>query len=400
MTRGYDFIAEKLAERGDDVSRVEAALRAQRVETPSWAFAASGTRFAVFPQAGSPRDTFEKLEDAAEVHRLTGIAPSVALHIPWDKVDDLSALRDRAEALGLRLGAINPNLFQAPEYKLGSLCNPDPGIRRLAIAHVRECIEIATGLGSDAISLWLADGTNYPGQDSLRARRQRLVDALCEVYGALAHEMELLVEYKLYEPAFYATDLADWGSTLLLCQELGDRANVLVDLGHHAQGVNIEQIVSLLHGAGRLGGFHFNDRKYGDDDLIVGSIDPFQLFRIFFELIGLGAFESGVRLTIDQSHNVEPKIEAMIQTVLNLQEAYAKALLVDRAALERAQTAGDVLAANRIFVDAYNTDVRPLCVKVREDLGASADPIESFRIDGYADRVARERLHGTAAGWT
>jgi len=399
MTLDYDLIAEKLAARGDDVGRVEGALRAQEVETPSWAFGNSGTRFAVFAQPGAPRDPFEKLEDAAEVHRLTGIAPSVALHIPWDKVENLNGLRERAEELGLRLGAINPNLFQEPEYKLGSLCNPDAGVRRRAVAHVHECIEIAARVGSDAISLWLADGTNYPGQDSLRARRRRLADALREVYGALGDEMELLVEYKLYEPAFYATDLADWGSALLVCQELGDRAKVLVDLGHHAQGVNIEQVVSLLHGVGRLGGFHFNDRKYGDDDLIVGSIDPFQLFRIFFELVDIGAFESGVRFTIDQSHNIEPKIEAMIQTVLNLQEAYAKALLVDHAALERAQADGDILAANRILVDAFNTDVRPLCAKVREDLGASGDPIASFRADGYADRVAQARLHGTAAAW-
>jgi L-rhamnose isomerase/sugar isomerase len=396
---GFDLIAEKLDARGDDIARVQDALRAQEVETPSWAFGNSGTRFAVFAQPGAPRDPFEKLEDAAEVQRLTGIARSVALHLPWDKVDNVSELRERAEELGLRLGAINPNLFQEPEYKLGSLCNPDVGVRRRAVAHVRECIEIAARIGSDAISLWLADGTNYPGQDSLRGRRVRLAETLHEIYDALGDEMELLVEYKLYEPAFYATDLADWGSALLICQELGERAKVLVDLGHHAQGVNIEQIVSLLHGAGRLGGFHFNDRKYGDDDLIVGSIDPYQLFRIFFELIDIGAFDDGVRLTIDQSHNVEAKVEAMIQTVVNLQESYAKALLVDRAALERAQSDGDILGANRILVDAYNTDVRPLCAKVREELGAAADPIAAFRADGYADRVAQARQHGTAAAW-
>jgi L-rhamnose isomerase/sugar isomerase len=399
MTAPYDLLVSQLEARGDDVARVEAALRAQEVETPSWAFGNSGTRFAVFAQPGVPRDPFEKLEDAAEVHRLTGIARSVALHFPWDRVDDLNDLRVRAEELGLRLGAINPNLFQDPDYKLGSLCHPDAGIRRRAVAHVHECIEIAASLGSNAISLWLADGTNYPGQDSLRARRRRLLDALRAVYDALGDDMELLVEYKFYEPAFYATDLADWGSALLVCQELGDRAKVLVDLGHHAQGVNIEQIVSLLHGVDRLGGFHFNDRKYGDDDLIVGSIDPFQLFRIFFELIDAGAFESGLRFTIDQSHNIEPKVEAMIQTVLNLQEAYAKALLVDRATLERAQAEGDILAANRALVDAYNTDVRPLCAKVRTDLGAAADPIASFRADGYADRVAQERARGAAAAW-
>jgi L-rhamnose isomerase/sugar isomerase len=399
MTVGYDLIAEKLAARGDDVTRLEGALRAQEVETPSWAYGNSGTRFAVFAQPGAPRDPFEKLEDAAEVQRLTGIARSVALHIPWDKVENLDELRARAEELGLRLGAINPNLFQEPEYKLGSLCNPDVGIRRRAVAHVRECIEVAARTGSDAISLWLADGTNYPAQDSLRARRERLSETLNEIYDALGDEMELLVEYKLYEPAFYATDLADWGSALLICQELGERAKVLVDLGHHAQGVNIEQIVSLLHGAGRLGGFHFNDRKYGDDDLIVGAIDPYQLFRIFFELTDIGAFEDGVRLTIDQSHNVEAKVEAMIQTVMNLQESYAKALLVDRIALGRAQADGDILGANRILVDAYNTDVRPLCAQVREELGAAADPIAAFRADGYADRVAQARQHGTAAAW-
>jgi L-rhamnose isomerase/sugar isomerase len=396
---GFDLIAEKLDARGDDIARVQDALRAQEVETPSWAFGNSGTRFAVFAQPGAPRDPFEKLEDAAEVQRLTGIARSVALHLPWDRVDNVNELRERAEELGLRLGAINPNLFQEPEYKLGSLCNPDVGVRRRAVAHVRECIEIAARIGSDAISLWLADGTNYPGQDSLRGRRVRLAETLHEIYDALGDELELLVEYKLYEPAFYATDLADWGSALLICQELGERAKVLVDLGHHAQGVNIEQIVSLLHGAGRLGGFHFNDRKYGDDDLIVGSIDPYQLFRIFFELIDVGAFDEGVRLTIDQSHNVEAKVEAMIQTVVNLQESYAKALLVDRAALERAQSDGDILGANRILVDAYNTDVRPLCAKVREELGAAADPIAAFRADGYADRVAQARQHGTAAAW-
>jgi len=399
MTAGYELLAESLAARGDDLGRVERALRAQEVETPSWAYGNSGTRFAVFGQPGAPRDPFEKLEDAAEVHRLTGIAPSVALHIPWDRVDNMNAVREGAEQLGLRIGAINANLFQEPEYKLGSLCNPDSAVRRRGVEHVRECIEIATRVGSDAISLWLADGTNYPGQDSLRQRRRRLLESLHAVYAGVERGMELLIEYKLYEPAFYSTDLADWGSALLVCQELGERAKVLVDLGHHAQGVNIEQIVTLLHSAGRLGGFHFNDRKYGDDDLIVGSSDPFQLFRIFFELVDCGAFESDLRLTVDQSHNIEPKVEAMIQTVLNLQEAYAKALLVDRPALVLAQADGDVLGANRILVDAYSTDVRPLCAKVREELGAAADPIVQFRASGYVERAAESRQKGTAAAW-
>jgi L-rhamnose isomerase/sugar isomerase len=398
MSTAYDLLAETLASRSDDIARVEAALRAQQVETPSWAFGNSGTRFAVFAQPGAPRDVFEKLDDAAEVHRHTGVAPSVALHIPWDTVDDLDALGAAAASRGLRIGAINPNLFQEPDYKLGSLCNPDAGVRRRAVEHVRECIEIAGRLRSDVISLWLADGTNYPGQDSLRKRRRRLADALAEVYAGLGDGMELLVEYKFFEPAFYATDLADWGSALLVCQELGERAKVLVDLGHHAQGVNIEQIVSMLYDAGRLGGFHFNDRKYGDDDLIVGSIDPFQLFRVFFELVDADAVEH-VRFTVDQSHNIEPKVEAMIQTVVNLQEAYAKSLFVDRAALTAAQDAGDVLAANRILTDGFNTDVRPLCAKVRADLGASADPIAAHRASGYDERAAASRAQGQGAAW-
>jgi L-rhamnose isomerase / sugar isomerase len=385
---------------GDDIAQVEAALGAQELEIPSWAFSNSGTRFGVFAQPGVPRDPFEKLEDVAEVHRHTGVARSVALHIPWDRVSDLGALSDHAGRLGLRLGAVNPNLFQEPEYRLGSLCNHDPAVRRHAVTHVRECIEIAERIGSGVISLWLADGTNYPGQDSLAARRERLLESLLEIYAALPAGMELFVEYKPYEPAFYATDLADWGSALLVCQELGERAKVLIDLGHHAQAVNIEQIVVLLQRAGRLGGFHFNDRKYGDDDLIVGSIDPFQLFRIFFELVSTGALETGVRLTVDQSHNIEPKVEAMIQTVMNLQEAYAKALLVDRPALTAAQAEGDVLHANRILTDAFSTDVRPVCARVRVKLGAAADPIEAFRSSGYRDRVAESRAHGTAAAWS
>lgn len=361
---------------------VEHALQRQHIEVPSWAFADSGTRFAVFAQPGAPRNTYEKLEDAALVRRLTGVARSVALHIPWDAVDDFADLGRHAHELGIEIGAINPNLFQEPDYKLGSLCHPDAGVRRRAVGHVLDCIAISAQLGSPPISLWLADGTNYPGQDSLRERRERLLDTLGTIYAALPDQMELLIEYKLYEPAFYATDLADWGSALLACQALGERAKVLVDLGHHAQGTNIEQIVTLLDGVDRLGGFHFNDRKYGDDDLIVGSIDPFQLFRIFVELVDTGALERGVRLTVDQSHNIEPKIEAMVQTVQNLQEAYAKALLVDRDALREAQQAGDVLAGNRAFTAAFATDVRGLCADVRVALGASADPIADLRASG------------------
>jgi L-rhamnose isomerase/sugar isomerase len=364
------------------------AFRDLVIETPSWGYGDSGTRFGVFPQPGRPRDVFEKIDDAAEVHRLTGTAGAVALHFPWDAVDDYGELRGHIEAGGLRVGAVNPNLFQDPDYKLGSLAHPDAAIRERAVTHMLECLEIAAALGASAQSLWLADGTNYPGQDDLRGRRRRLHDALTRVYAQLPADQELLVEYKFFEPAFYATDLADWGSALLTCLKLGERAKVLVDLGHHAQGVNIEQIVAFLAEEGRLGGFHFNNRKYADDDLIVGSVNPFELFLIFVEL---AAAETLPRLTIDQSHNIEAKVEAMVLSVVNLQEAYAKALLVDRDALAAAQQAGDVLGGHTVLLDAFNTDVRPACAAARAALGAAEDPIATLREGGYAARMAAER---------
>jgi L-rhamnose isomerase/sugar isomerase len=385
----YDALVATLADRGTDVAQVESALGALVIETPSWGYGDSGTRFATFPQPGRPRDVFERVDDAAEVHRLTGTAAGVALHFPWDAVDDYAALHAHIEDRGLHVGAVNPNLFQEPGYKLGSVTHPDGAVRERAVAHMLDCVSIATTLGSTAQSLWLADGTNYPGQDDLRARRARLLDSLGQVYAELPAEQELLVEYKFFEPAFYATDLGDWGSAVLVCRRLGDRARVLVDLGHHAQGTNVEQIVALLADEGRLGGFHFNNRKYADDDLIVGSVNPFELFLIFCELVATpGPLP---RLTIDQSHNVEAKLEAMVLSVVNLQESYAKALLVDRDALARSQAAGDVLGGHELLLDAYNTDVRPLCAKVRAGLGAAEDPIAALRGSGYVDRIAQER---------
>ena len=366
---------------------VEARLRELVIETPSWGYGDSGTRFGTFPQPGRPRDVFEKVDDAAEVHRLTGTAGAVAFHFPWDTVDDYGALRAYVEDHGLRVGAVNPNLFQDPDYKLGSVTHPEARVREKALAHLVECLGIADALGSTAQSLWLADGTNYPGQDDLRERRRRLHESLSALYAELPDAQELLVEYKLFEPAFYATDLADWGSALLTCQKLGERAKVLVDLGHHAQGVNIEQIVATLDAEGRLGGFHFNNRKYADDDLIVGSVNPFELFLIFFEL----AEGELPRLTIDQAHNVEPKVEAMVLSVVNLQEAYAKALLVDREKLRAAQRAGDVLGGHEALLEAYRTDVRPICARARAALGAAEDPVAELRASGYAERVATER---------
>jgi L-rhamnose isomerase/sugar isomerase len=362
------------------------------IETPSWGYADSGTRFGVFPQPGRPRDTVEKLDDAAEVHRLTGTAGRVALHFPWDAVDDYDELREAIETRGLRVGAVNPNLFQDPDYKLGSITNPDTRVRAKAVERLVECVEIATALGATAQSLWRADGTNYPGQDDLRERRRRMLDCLGRVYAELPVEQEFLVEYKFFEPAFYATDLADWGSAVLVCQRLGERARVLVDLGHHAQGTNVEQIVALLAEEGRLGGFHFNNRKYADDDLIVGSVNPFELFLIFVELT---ASDTLPRLTIDQSHNVEAKVEAMTLSVVNLQEAYAKALRVDRDALRAAQRACDVLAGHEVLLDAFNTDVRPACAEARVALGAAENPIRALRESGYAARMATERENQT-----
>jgi L-rhamnose isomerase / sugar isomerase len=371
-------------------------LRDLQIETPSWGYGDSGTRFATFTQPGRPRTVFERIDDAAEVHRLTGTAPAVALHFPWDAVDDLGALRAHAEGLGLRIGAVNPNLFQDPDYKLGSITNPDARIRDKAVAHLLECVEIARELGSTAQSLWFADGTNYAGQDDLRARRARMLECLGRVYEALPGEQELLLEYKPYEPAFYATDLADWGSALLACQRLGERAKVLVDLGHHLPGANVEQIVATLAEEGRLGGFHFNNRKYGDDDLIVGSTNPWELFCIFVEL-----GDELPRLTIDQAHNVERKVEAMVLSVVNLQEAHAKALLVDRAALAAAQAQGDVLGGHELLLDAFRTDVRPLCAQARAALGAAEDPVAAFRSGDWQARAIAQRGEdvAVAGGW-
>ena len=399
--RSYDALAESLSNDGVDVTGVEERLRAQRVETPSWGYGDTGTRFAVFPRKGVPRDPFEKMADAAQVHGLTGVCPSVAIHIPWDRVDDYGELKRHAQSLGLRIGAVNPNLFQEPEYKLGSVCHPDEAVRRKATYHLLECVDVARETGSDVLSLWFADGTNYAGQDSFTERRHRMIESLGEVYAAMPENMRMLIEYKPYEPAFYHTDLADWGAALTVCQRLGERAEVLIDLGHHAKEVNIEYVVALLLDEGRLGGFHFNNRKYGDDDLIVGSVNPLELFLIYVELVEAEE-RAGTRIDymIDQTHNIEPKIEAMLLSVMNLQEAHAKALLVDRTALTEARRAGDVLGAHRLILDAYATDVRPLCAKVREDLGGASDPIAAFEESGYARKVAEERGEGAGAGWS
>ena len=389
-----------------DTAQVKAALRQQQIETPSWAYGNSGTRFKVFAQRGVPRTPQEKIDDAAQVHRFTGVAPSVALHIPWDRVDDYAALATYAGDRGVRLGAINSNVFQDDDYMLGSVTNPDQAVRRKALDHLLECVDIMDLTGSDTLKLWFSDGTNYPGQDDIRARQDRLAEALAAVYERLGDDQRFLLEYKLFEPAFYTMDVPDWGTAYAHCARLGPKAQVVVDTGHHAPGTNIEFIVAFLLREGKLGGFDFNSRFYADDDLMVGAADPFQLFRIMREVVRGGALSpqhsepaAGVAFMLDQCHNIEPKIPGQIRSVLNVQEATAKALLVDGAALRKAQDAGDVLGANAAFMDAYNTDVRPLLADLRADMGLDPDPVAAYHRSGYFEKITAERVGGQQAGW-
>ncbi|MFI1561908.1 L-rhamnose isomerase [Streptomyces sp. NPDC020490] len=382
-----------------DLSTVKAALAAQRIETPSWAYGNSGTRFKVFAQPGVPRDPWEKLQDAAKVHEFTGVAPTVSLHIPWDKVDDYAKLAAFARDHGVVLGAINSNTFQDDDYKLGSICHADPAIRRKALDHLLECVDIMDATGSRDLKLWFADGTNYPGQDDIRTRQDRLAEGLAQVYDRLGEDQRMLLEYKFFEPAFYTTDVPDWGTAYAHCLKLGDKAQVVVDTGHHAPGTNIEFIVATLLREGKLGGFDFNSRFYADDDLMAGAADPFQLFRIMYEVVRGGGYTPDIAFMLDQCHNIEAKIPAIIRSVMNVQEATAKALLVDREALAAAQHEGDVLGANAVLMDAYNTDVRPLLAELREEAGLDADPIAAYRRSGRQERIAAERVGGSQAGW-
>jgi L-rhamnose isomerase/sugar isomerase len=384
-----------------DLTAVKDALKKHQIELPSWAFGNSGTRFKVFGQPGVPRNPYEKADDAAQVHKYTGVAPIMAVHIPWDKVDDYEALSAHARDNGIRIGAVNANVFQDDDYKLGSVCNPDPKSRKKALAHLLECVDIMDATGSRDLKLWFADGTNYPGQDDISARQDRMAEALAAVYQRLGDGQRMLLEYKLFEPSFYTTDVPDWGTALLHCQALGDQAQVVVDTGHHAPGVNIEFIVALLLKAGKL----------------VGAADPFQLFRIMHEVVkaaalyegqpgGITARSAATRTTgpgiafmLDQCHNIEPKIPAQIRSVMNVQEAVAKALLVDADALRAAQLAGDVLESNAVLMDAYNTDVRPLLAELREEMGLAPEPVKAYLASGYGEKMVAQRVGGTAAGW-
>ena len=383
------------------LDRVAPALERLSIELPSWAFGNSGTRFKVFGQAGVPRTPEEKIADAAEVHRLTGIAPSVALHIPWDMVDDFSALRAHAESLGVRLGTINTNTFQDDDYMLGSMCHVDERVRAKAVRHALDCIDIMDATGSRDLKVWLPDGLNYPGQADLRDRQERLEDSVRHIYARLGEHQRLVLEYKFFEPAFYATDVPDWGTAYVHCVALGERAVVCLDTGHHAPGTNIEFIVMQLLRLGRLGAFDFNSRFYADDDLMVGAADPFQLFRILFEVVRGGGLDEGseVCFMLDQCHNIEAKIPGQIRSVLNVQEMMARALLVDRGALSAAERRGDVLGGNGVLMDAFYTDVRPALAERRVARGLPADPMAAYAASGYGERIAKERVGGTQAGW-
>lgn len=391
MSESFGRLADDLSRKGVDVEAVVAGLQKQHIETPSWGYGNSGTRFRVFPNAAAARNVHEKIHDAALIHKLSGIAPSVALHIPWDYVSDWKALGEYAVNAGIKIGAINPNVFQDEAYMLGSLCHSKAEVRTKAVDHMAECCDIMAATGSDLLSIWLADGTNYAGQDSIRGRKALLLESLKSVYAKLPIGTRMLLEYKFFEPAFYHTDIADWGTSFALCRRLGPQAQVLVDTGHHAPGTNIAYIVAQLLDEGCLGGFHFNSRNYADDDLIVGSTNPFELFTIFTELVSAGKLAEDVAYMIDQSHNIEPKLEAMLLSVLNCQTALAKALIVDYAGLAIMQAEGDVLGAHRLMMDAFETDVRPLVAEVRTRSGVPVDPIAELRSSGIEQKLAEQR---------
>lgn len=405
FSQEYGLLVERFSEKGFDLESIKDRLKNQAIETPSWGYANSGTRFQAFPWPGAAVTTRQKLDDAAMVHKMTGIAPSVALHIPWDVPEDgdYAAMRDYAENQGIRLGAINPNVFQDFEYMLGSIAHPDAAVQEKALGHMIECCDIMEKTRSKILSLWFADGTNYAGQDNLRERKKRVEKNLEKLYPHIPDGSRALIEYKVFEPGFYTTDIPDWGTSYMLALKLGEKAQVLIDLGHHPLGANIEQIVAFLLDEGKMGGFHFNNHRYADDDLIVGSVNPFELFLIYTSIVEAmdsddkvaSSTAENIAFMIDQSHNIEGKVAPMIHSVINCQEAYAKALLVPWEELAEAQQAGQVLNAHRIMVETFRTDVRPLLKQVREEMDVPTDPIAAYQASGYEEKIRKER--GTTA---
>lgn len=401
--RAYALLCERLHERGVDLDAVKSALKRQEIETPSWGYADSGTRFGVFPQPGAAVTIAEKLADAAQVHRFTGVAPRVAVHVLWDFPDEASvqSVPQLAAELGVRIGSINPNVFQDREYWMGSFGNRDAAIRRRAVQHCLDSVEIGRRLRSNVLTLWFADGTDYPGQADFRDRKRWFQEALGEVYAAMPAEMTMLVEYKPFEPGLYHTDIADWGMSYVFCRALGDRARVLVDLGHHLPGTNIEHIVAFLLDERMLGGFHFNNRKYADDDVMVGSINPYEFFLIYNELVKEELSPRGnppVEYMVDQGFNTKKKIPGMIQTVVTIQATYAKALCVDRVRLAEAAGNGDVVGAEQCLIDAFNTDVEPLLRQVRREMGVPEEPLRAYLESCYQTGIERERGIRAGAG--
>ena len=398
----HDMLVGKLAKRGIDIERVKARLKCQSIETPSWGYADSGTRFGPYKQPGSAVTIEEKLADAAQVHKFTGVAPTVAVHVLWDfpnGLADCETLSDYAKSLGVAIGAINPNVFQDREYAFGSITNEDPKVRKMAVDHMIDSIEIGKKLGSDALSLWFADGTDYPGQGDFGRRKRYAEECLRTVYNAMPPGMRMLIEYKPFEPAFYHTDFADWGMSLSFAGKCGPNAHVLVDIGHHFTGQNIEHIVAFLIDEQRLGGFHFNNHKYADDDLTVGSVNPYELFLIYNELVKAEDSPNAnppIAYMVDQAFVTKAKIEGMIQTIMQIQSAYAKATLVDRKKLHEAQLAHDIVKAEMCLQKAFNTDVEPLLKVVREEMGLAPSPLKAFKKSGYLEKIIAER--GVRAG--
>jgi len=395
----YRLLKSESEDKGIDIESVKRQLKKQIVELPSWAVGNSGTRYGTFRDKGTASTIWQKIDDCAEIQRCLGITPVMASHTCWDKTDDgrFAPVRDYAGEKGMKIGTVHPNTFSGQEFRFGSICSPIESVREATKKHFRECVSITRELGSKTIGMWVADGTNYPGQDSLRERKHRLFDGLQALYSEMDPDMTLLLEYKPFEPFFYTTDVNDWGMSMLMCQKLGPKAKVLVDLGHHVAGVNIEQIIATLLDEQKLGAFHFNNRRYADDDLISGTVNPLELFLIFKEIVdaGVDGLDNNLTYMLDQSHNIENSLEGIIYSVMNIQTAFAKALMIDRKQLLHCQAENNVVASNKIIMDAFNADVEPLLAVVRLEMGLSdIDPLQNHRDSGYLKKVASERGEG------
>jgi L-rhamnose isomerase/sugar isomerase len=395
----YAILEDSFAEKGIDLEKVKGILREQVVELPSWAVGNSGTRYGTFMDKGAAVTIWDKVDDCAEIQRCLGITPVMASHVLWDKTDDgrFEPVKEYAAKKGMRIGTVHPNTFSGQEFRFGSICSPVEAVRQATKEHFKDCVRMAREMGSKAIGMWLADGTSYPGQDSLAERKARLFDGLKALYDLMESDMTLLLEYKPFEPFFYTTDIPDWGTSFMMCQKLGKQAKVLVDLGHHLPSTNIEHIICTLLDEGRLGGFHFNNRRYADDDLILGTVNPLEVFLIFNEIVdaGIRGKDAGITYMLDQSHNIENSLEGIIYSVMNIQTAYAKSLLVDRAALASARADYDVVMSNMIIMDAFNCDVEPLLGQLRLEMGLSdTDPLRNHRKSGYNAKAAKERKAG------